>query len=113
MRRGPPLLAFLLATVAVWPAGASAATVRSCGNIAFEPNTDNGVSGIRARGVSCETARSVARRSRDRGPSGTPGTIFRYRYRRFRCVGRELDTALPAVRWRCTRSTAVVTFTKT
>ena len=103
------LLVGLLA--AAWPAPAAGAT-RACGNVGFEPNSDAGAFGIRATGVRCRTARAVARASRTYGPSGDPGRIWRYRARRFRCVGRELDTALPQVRWRCRRGDALVTFSK-
>ena len=94
-------------------AGTASAATRSCGSIGFTPNSDEGVSDIRATGVRCRTARRVARAAREHGPSGRPGTIFRYRAYRFRCRGRELDTALPSVRFRCVRGAAVVRFVKT
>ena len=111
MRR-PVLLALVLVAFAAVPSPASAAE-RRCGNIGFTPASDDGVSGIRAEGVSCRTARSVARASEPCGPTGTPGTVKRYRHRRFRCVGRERATALPSMRWRCTRGAAVVRFVRT
>ncbi len=93
--------------------GTAAAATRSCGSIGFTPNSDEGVSNIRATGVSCRTARRVARESREHGPSGVAGRIFTYRAYRFRCRGVEQDTALPSVRYRCVRGDAVVRFVKT
>ena len=89
------------------------AAARSCGSIAFTPNSDEGVSDIRAHGVSCRVARRVARGSDNHGPSGEPGKVFRYRSGRFRCRGVEQDTALPSVRYRCVRGSALVRFVKT
>ncbi|MDQ3741064.1 MAG: hypothetical protein M3389_08995 [Actinomycetota bacterium] len=111
MRRAALALAvFLLALV---PAPGAVAAERSCGSIGFQPNTDFGAFGIRARDVGCRTARRVARASREHGPTGEPGTVRRYRARRFRCVGRERATNLPSIRFRCTRGEALVTFTRT
>ena len=112
MRTVPLLLVALLVALSSAAVPASAAT-RSCGSIGLSPNSDEVVGDIRATGVGCRTARRVARASRDHGPSGRPGTIFRFRAYRFRCRGRELDTALPAVRYRCVRGAAVVRFVKT
>ena len=112
MRTISLLLLATLALVAATTSTAAAAT-RSCGSFGFTPNSDEGVSDIRATAVRCRTARRVARASREHGPSGRPGTIFRYRAYRFRCRGRELDTALPSVRYRCVRGAAVVRFVKT
>jgi len=81
--------------------------------VGFTPQSDDGAFGIRAQGVTCRTARRVARASEPYGPSGEPGDVFRYRVRHFRCVGRQRDTPLPSVRFRCTRASAVVTFTRT
>ncbi|HEV2813229.1 MAG TPA: hypothetical protein VGW10_08265 [Solirubrobacteraceae bacterium] len=94
------------------PAPAGAATTRSCGFVGFEPNSDNGAFQIRARGVSCRTARSVARASAPYGPQGDDGRVVRYRARRFACVGRERDSGLASVRFRCTRAAAVITFVR-
>ena len=53
------LLAVLcIAVASVAPASAAA---RSCGSIAFTPNSDEGAGDIRARGVRCRVARRVAR----------------------------------------------------
>ena len=106
------LLLLVVALVAAAVPSPAAAATRACGNVGFEPNSDAGAFGIRARGVRCRTARAVARASRTYGPSGDPDRIWRYRARRFRCVGRELDTALPQVRWRCRRGDALITFSK-
>ncbi len=107
------LVRTLLATTLALTAGSGQALAAPCGSIGFAPGTDEVAGDIRARGASCATARSVARRSRGHGPSGTPGTVFRYRTRHFRCRGVERDTALPSVRYRCVRGDAVVRFVKT
>jgi hypothetical protein len=107
------LVSALLLLLPLALAGEAGAQTRDCGSIAFSVGTEEGVSEIRARNVSCRTARSVARRARGRGPSGEPGTVFRYRHRHFRCTGREADTPLPSVRYRCVRGRAVVRFVKT
>ena len=86
--------------------------VRKCGGITFTPRTEDGVSRIRARRVSCRKARRVARGANGRGPSGVDGARFSYRRLRFQCRGLENATALPIVRWRCTRGQATITFTK-
>ena len=82
---------------------------RSCGTVVFTPNSDDGAFGVRATFVSCRTARQVAARSQRTSPVDGP---TRYRALGFRCRGRARDTALPTMRWRCTRSGAVVTFTR-
>lgn len=113
MRRRTPLVPLLAAlTIAALVPPAAGAATRSCGSVGFTPNSDDGAFGIRAQGVSCRTARSVARASRPYGPSGEPGDVYRYRHRRFRCVGRQRDTGLASVRFRCTRGSAVVTFSR-
>ena len=101
------------ATVAVAPAVAqptarAAGDVRSCGNVVFTPASEDGAFDIRARDTSCRTARRVARASRTRDVTGP----YRYRARGFRCRGRRVDEGLPQVRWRCTRRSALVTFTR-
>ena len=100
-------LAAALGLSALIPATAPAAAVKRCGSIAFTPQSDDGVFGIRARGVGCRTARRVARASRPYGVSDEP---YRYSARGFACRGTLRDTALPTVRWRCTREESVVRF---
>ena len=104
--------AFFVACAAVvvaagLPAPAGAAGTRSCGQIGFTPNSDDGIFSIRARGVGCTTARRVARAAR---PLKIVDGARRYRSRGFTCRGRFDDEGLPRVRWRCTRRTAVITF---
>ena len=101
MRRIAPLV-ILAAAFALPAAPAGAAT--DCGFVAYIPNTDSGAFDIRAKGVSCATARSVARAAKRAGR--------RYEHRHFRCRGRAVDTALPSTRFRCTRGDAVVTFNR-
>ncbi len=91
------------------PAPAGAAVTRSCGQISFTPNSDDGIFSIRARGVGCITARRVARAAR---PLKIVGGGRRYRSRGFACRGRFDDEGLPTVRWRCTRGSAVITFSR-
>ena len=74
----------------------------SCGDVAYRPNTDAGAFRIRAAGVSCPTARQLARDAENRAlPFALHG---------FRCRGRHVDAALPYTRITCTRGNAEVTF---
>jgi hypothetical protein len=111
-RRLALALAALTLVLPLLAAAPAPALTRSCGNVGFERNSDNVAWGIRATGVSCRTARAVARRSRNRGPSGRPGTRFSYRALGFRCVGIEADTGLPSVPYRCRRGAARIRFDK-
>ena len=96
------LLVVVTAAVA-WPATPAGAAT-DCGFVAFIPNSDSGAFNIRATGVTCRTARSVARASK--------GSPKRYRHRHFRCRGRDINTSLPSTRFRCTRGDALVTFNR-
>lgn len=89
------------------PIPAGAALTRSCGQISFTPNSDDGIFRIRARGVGCVTARRVARAARS---LKIVDGARRYRSRGFACRGAFDDEGLPTVRWRCTRGAAVITF---
>lgn len=83
---------------------------RRCGDIAFAPASDAGAWEIRADRVSCRTARSVAAKSRSHNVVDGPR---RYAVRGFRCHGRQGNTVLPSVIWRCRRSGATVRFSQT
>jgi hypothetical protein len=85
------------------------ASSRSCGSVAFQPNTDDGAGGIRARGVSCKRARAVARGSQPFGPSNAGA----YRKLGFRCTGRTVDAALPTALYTCRDGSATVAFQRT
>lgn len=74
---------------------------RSCGSIVFVPNTESGVTRIRARKATCQTARRVARASE---PTSVVDGPFTYRAQRFTCRGRPRDEGLPTVSWTCTRT---------
>ena len=74
----------------------------SCGDVAYQPNTDADAFQIRAGGVSCATARRLAR--------DAEGRPLPFRLRGFRCRGRHVDGALPYGRVICTRGGAAVTF---
>jgi hypothetical protein len=101
------LAVFLLAGSSfVSPAQAAA---RSCGTVAFAPNSEDGAFDIRATGVGCATARRVARAARNTDVA--PGTQ-RYRRAGFVCTGRYDGSGLPSVRFRCTRGVAVVRFVR-
>jgi hypothetical protein len=103
----------LVVLAAAAPASAEAAT-RNCGSVAFASASDNGAFQIRATGVSCRTARAVARASRPAALGPAEGrTSATYRIRRFRCRG-VADTAseLPALRYTCRRAAARVRFVR-
>jgi hypothetical protein len=88
---------------------AETARWRSCGDVAFEPNSDYGASNIGAKRVRCRKARRVARASREMNVVSGP---FEYRVGGFRCVGTPVDEGLPTVKWRCKRNRARVRFTR-
>ncbi len=85
-------LALVLAAVAFAPP-ATGADVRRCGEIAFTPHSDDIAGDIRAEGVSCRTARRFIRAVGGNAPR---------RARGYRCTRKDLDTALPSWRYRCT-----------
>lgn len=69
-----------------------------CGRVAFTPNTDHGAFGIESVGVSCDTARAVARGARGRTDE------LAYEARGFSCSGaRRENQPLPTVEWVCLR----------
>ena len=75
--------------------GGQEAPVR-CGQIAFEPNTDSGASGIKAAGTDCTAARTVARAARDRTED------LSYRTDGFQCSGARSDQLpIATVEWFC------------
>ena len=88
--------AFVLAGLLAVPAPAMAHEVRtkSCGQVAFTPNSDDVASNIRATGLTCGLARDFVRDS-----AGRPGE----RFRGFRCVRTRVDNpeGLPYTRYRC------------
>ena len=73
-----------------------------CGDVGYEPQTDAGAFQILARGTSCDTARTIARRPEN-------GSLP-FAERGFRCRGEHVEAALPYTRVTCTRGTAEVTF---
>lgn len=76
---------------------------RSCGDVAYTPQTDHGAFGIRTRGESCATARQLARDAEDRR--------LPFSLRGFRCTGERIRTdPLPITRVTCTRGDAEVTW---
>lgn len=102
----------MVALAVLASAGTAAAATRTCERIVFEPNSDNGTGPITAVNVGCKTARSVARKSDGRGPTGTPGTRRSYTSRGFSCRGVETDDPLPTMSWKCKKGNARITFTK-
>jgi hypothetical protein len=82
-----------------------------CGKIAFQPNTDYGVSRITAWDTRCREARRVARASRS--------IMIKPRFARYRfrfdgwvCNGFSLGEGLPRISFSCSRGTAVVEFVR-
>jgi hypothetical protein len=108
------LTSVLLAAAAIAAVGGTIATAktRSCPAVTFALNSDDGTSRIVAVGVSCSTARAVARGAKSHGPSGTNGTTYHYNARGFSCSGRENDDTLPFVSWHCRHGKQRVTFTR-
>ena len=96
-------LALLVAAVALAPATAGAAA-RDCGEIAFTPHSDDIAGDIRAEGVSCKTARRFIRAVDGDAPK---------RFRGYRCTRKDLDTALPSWRYRCTDGGKLIRWIKT
>lgn len=67
---------------------------RSCGQVAFTPDSDDVAANIRATGLTCGLARDFVRDS-----SGRPEE----RFRGFRCTSTEVENpeGLPYTRYRC------------
>lgn len=96
------------ATAAYGPAS----SVRSCGDVAFIPQSDNGAFGIVAKRTSCRWARRVARGSRHHRPSRN--VSHRYRAAGFHCYGVFFsDDPLPSVLYSCRRGNRTVAFDRT
>jgi len=103
---GAACAALLATALAADPA---AAKTRSCGFVAFAPNSDFGAFRIVAKNASCKTARRVARASRDLNVAEGP---YRYTALGFTCRGTFDDSSLPSVNWVCKRRHARVTFSR-
>jgi hypothetical protein len=96
------------ATVAYGPAS----SVRSCGDVAFILQSDNGAFAIVAKRTSCRWARQVARGSRHHGPSRN--VSHHYRAAGFNCDGVLFSEAqLPFVLYTCQRGNRTVAFDRT
>ena len=94
-------VAFGVATASASAEGGLASA--SCGQIVFEPQTDNGAANIRARGTSCRRARRIVRAvyNGQRHPFG------------YRCRSRAHDgDGLFFRHWVCTKNQARVTWDK-
>jgi hypothetical protein len=78
----------------------SAAAAKSCRNIVFTPNTEDGIFNITAEGVSCRKARKIARKAR---PFSITEGPYQYSTRGYDCIGVLDDTSLPFVHWQCYR----------
>ena len=74
------------------PASGDAPPTRSCGFVAFTPNSGDGVFDIRARSITCATARSKLRAAR-----GVPKAL-----RGWRCTRIRRDDVTGAGRYACT-----------
>lgn len=78
-------------------------SLRRCGDVAFQPNSDSGAFDIRARGTDCQAARAVARAAEgERGGD--------YSASGFNCRGRAGGGELPSTDYTCTEGSARVTF---
>jgi hypothetical protein len=82
-----------------------------CGRIAFERNSDYGVSRITAWDTTCGVARGVARASRSVRVKPRFAR-YRVRLRGFVCNGYSLGEGLPRIFFSCVRETAVVEFVR-
>jgi hypothetical protein len=94
-------LVFGVATASASAEGALASA--KCGQIVFEPQTDNGAANIRASGTSCRRARRIVRAvyNGNRQPFG------------YRCRSRAHDEGGLFFRhWVCTKNQARVTWDK-
>ncbi|MGJ7907161.1 DUF5818 domain-containing protein [Actinopolyspora sp. H202] len=79
------------------------AATRSCGDVPFTPNSDNGAFGIEASGVDCDTARDVA--------ADAEGRIGQdYRSNGFECSATEADSELGGYDYTCRDAGREVTF---
>lgn len=112
MNTKPTLAAVILTALAIATPMAVPSTTyaKSCGRVSFEAQTDWGANNIKASGVACKKARSVARGSKSISADGDGK--YRYNKRGFKCVGtrKEPDYGLPYTSYRCKRGTAKVTF---
>lgn len=75
---------------------------RSCGDVGYAPQTDNGAFGIEATGVSCERARRVAVLSRGFPPEFTAHG--------FTCRTSGPQGQLPSYPYTCTSASGRITF---
>ena len=82
------------------PAPAHAAAKR-CASVPFTANSDDIAANVRARGVSCRTARELIRSSEGRPPA---------RFRGFSCTRRRVEEGveMPHTRVRCVKGAASV-----
>ena len=83
------------------PAHAAAAAAKRCASVPFPPNSDDIAANVRARGVSCRTARELIRSSEGRPPA---------RFRGFSCTRRRVEEGveMPYTRVRCVKGAASV-----
>lgn len=91
-------------TATVTPSPGDGGGMRDCGQVAFEPNTDDGAFDIRARGVDCPLAREVARAAEGRGGDRYRGPEG------FDCRPAGTVGELPSVVYECRAGGSLVTF---
>lgn len=84
----------------------NARSVRRCGSIGSERDSDDVAGPIVVRRVGCRLARAVARGSRAYGPFRAPV----YRARGFRCRAQKVGSALPTRLFTCRRGGKTVAF---
>jgi hypothetical protein len=82
----------------------------SGGSVAFAPNSDWGAFEISAKGVSCDTARAIAKSSQ--GVDYDPPNAKVLTYGGFNCQPSETSRGMMEAVYRCGRTNAVVSFTR-
>lgn len=91
------------------PAAAVAGETHSCGNIAFQPQSENGVFDIATYRESCATGRYVAGRSR---ASRYRHSGAHYRARGYDCYGSTAPIIKTVIAFDCTKGDHDIQFTR-
>ena len=104
------LVAVVAASAIAGLAPASAqARARACGFVGFVADSSDGAFMLVAQGVSCQTARSVARQTRPEH-FRPPGGVRRFKAHGFACQGTDITSGIEFIRYRCRRGTSLVAF---
>jgi hypothetical protein len=86
------------------------ATWATCADVPLEPNSDNMISDLRARGVTCAEATSFARQVAEQHNFFSGPRTFDLNG--YACTEHLDDTALPVGLYTCTTGGATITWTK-